>query len=193
VHAGDLASGSHLLESLEPTREVLVFQAEAAIFGGDDAEAARRVERGLAIPASIRFPPPEASSWRDGFSGVEGRCHRLSRGDALLQRMLTALNAYLKGTGASAGEGIRDLHQLTRGEKAVDIEPAAYWHHWLYSRVLPESGEDVDDRGTIFGKSLKILQERASRIDAPAQRSSFLWQGRWNRMIMEEARERKLL
>jgi hypothetical protein len=51
----------------------------------------------------------------------------------------------------------------------------------------------VDDKVTVLGKSLKSLQERASRIDAPAERSSFLWRNWWNRKIMEEARERKLV
>jgi hypothetical protein len=193
VHAGEPEAGSRLLESLGATREVMFFRAEAALFARASDEAARFVEAGLGIPPDARFPAPEATCWRDGFAGVEGRCHRLSRGDALVQRALAALQAYLKAKSPAAGEGIRELHQITRGGKAVDIDPSAYWHHYLYSLVLPESGEDVDDRGTIFGKALKILQERASRIDAPAQRSSFLWQSRWNRMIMEEARERKLL
>ena len=53
--------------------------------------------------------------------------------------------------------------------------------------------EEVDDKVTVLSKSLKTLQERASRIDAPGERSSFLWRNRWNRMIMEEARNRKLV
>jgi len=91
-------------------------------------------------------------------------------------------------------EGIGELHQLTRGEKSLEVDPAVYWFNYLYSRVLPEaSSEEVDDKVTVLSKSLKSLQERASRIDAPAERSSFLWRNRWNRMIMEEARERKLV
>ncbi len=193
VHGEEPEAGERLLESLPPSREVQVYRAEAALFADEPADAARAVEEGLRMQAGFQFPPPEAMSWRDGYAGAEGRCHRLSRGDALLHRTLAALQAYLKAGTEAAAEGIRDLHQITRGEKAADIDPAAYWHHYLYSLVLPESGEDVDDRGTIFGKALKILQQRASRIDAPAQRSSFLWRSRWNRRIMEEARERKLL
>ncbi len=51
----------------------------------------------------------------------------------------------------------------------------------------------MDDKETVLGKALKSLQERASRIDAPSERSSFLSQNRWNRRIMDEARERKLV
>jgi tetratricopeptide (TPR) repeat protein len=193
VHGGEIAAGTRLLESLEPSREVLIFLAEGALFAETLEDAVRHVQKGLSLPLPDGFAPPEAMCWRDGFAGVEGRCFRLSRGDALVQRTLSSLSAYLKGLGGSPAEGIQELHQLTRGEKALEVDPSAYWHHYLYSRVLPETGEDVDDRGTIFGKALKSLQERASRIDGPAQRSSFLWRSRWNRMIMEEARERKLL
>ena len=74
------------------------------------------------------------------------------------------------------------------------MDPAVHGVNHLYSRVLPEAGsEEVDDKVTVLSKSLKSLQERTSRIDAPAERNSFLWRNRGNRMIMEEARERKLV
>jgi tetratricopeptide (TPR) repeat protein len=194
LHGGELSVGIRLLESLPPKREVLLFLAEGALFSGDLENASLYAERGIGRPSEFRFPPPEAVSWRDGFASVEGRCYRLSRGDAFVQRTLAGLRAYLQGLRGFAAEGIRELHQLTRGEKSVDVDPSAYWFHYLYSQVLPEAGgEEVDDKGTILSKALKSLQERASRIDGPAQRSSFLWRGRWNRLIMEEARERKLL
>ncbi len=194
VHEGELGVGIRLLESLPPTREVLLFLAEGALFANDVENASLYVERGISRPPEFRFAAPEAVSWRDGFASVEGRCYRLSRGDAFVQRTFTGLRAYLQGMRGFADEGIRELHQLTRGEKSVDVDPSAYWFHYLYARVLPEAGgEEVDDKGTILGKALKSLQERASRIDGPAQRSSFLWRSRWNRLIMEEARERKLL
>lgn len=194
LHQGELTSGTRLLESIAQTREVLLFEAEGSLFSGGLENASLYVERGLAQEVSLRFPPPEGISWHDGFSGVEGRCFRLGRGDALVQRTLFALRAYLQGLRGFPDRGIRELHQLTRGEKAADEDPAAFWFNYLYAMVLPEAGtEDVDDKVTILGKSLKSLQERASRIDAPAQRSSYLWRSRWNRMIMEEARERKLV
>jgi hypothetical protein len=194
VHGGEATAGVRLLESLPPTREVLLFLAEAALFSDDLANAALYVDRGLDRAGEFRFPPPEAVCWRDGFAGVEGRCFRLTRGDALLHRTLSALRAFLQGRRGFAAQGIRELHQLTRGEKAMDGDPAAYWFHYLYARVLPDAGgEELDDKGTILGKALKSLQERASRIDGPAQRSSFLWRARWNRLVMEEARERKLV
>jgi len=194
VHSGDLQTGARLLESLSQSREVLLFLAESALFSESLENASLYVERGLALPWSVRYPSPEGVPWRDGFTAVEGRCFRLSRGDAFLRRTLSALRAYLLGMRGFPQEGIGELHQLTRGEKSLEVDPAVYWFNYLYSRVLPEaSSEEVDDKVTVLSKSLKSLQERASRIDAPAERSSFLWRNRWNRMIMEEARERKLV
>lgn len=86
-----------------------------------------------------------------------------------------------------------ELHKLTRSERSVEEDPNGYWYNYLYAVILPEtSGEEVDDKETVLSKAVKSLQERASRIDAPSQRSSFLSRNRWNRRIMEEARERKL-
>ena len=102
------------------------------------------------------------------------------------------MRAYLLGLRGFRDEAIRELHQLTRGQKSLEEDPRAAWFNYLYSQVLPEAGsEEVDDKVTVLSKSLKTLQERASRIDAPGERSSFLWRNRWNRMIMEEAREQK--
>lgn len=195
LHQGEHASGTRLLESLsQQTREVLLFQAEGSLFSGGLENASLYVERSLALQGEARFPPPEGIPWWDGFSCVEGRCFRLSRGDAFLHRTLVGLRAYLLGLRGFTAEGIKELHQLTRGPKAVEEDPGFYWFHYLYCQILPEAdSNEVDDKMTVLSKSLKSLQERASRIEAPAERSSFLWRNRWNRMIMEEARDRKLV
>jgi tetratricopeptide (TPR) repeat protein len=83
VYAGDAAAGTVRFERLEATREVLLFQAEAAFFAGDPGAASSALERGLAMPAESVFPPPHGGCWRDGFlwpgrtracSGSSSRC-----------------------------------------------------------------------------------------------------------------------
>jgi tetratricopeptide (TPR) repeat protein len=195
LHKDERESGTRLLESLaRQTREVLLFLAEGCLFSDALENASLYIERALALSTESRFPAPEGIIWQDGFSPVEGRCFKLSRGSALLQRTLLGMRAYLLGLRGFRDEGIRELHQLTRGQKSLEEDPRAAWFNYLYSQVLPEAGsEEVDDKVTVLSKSLKTLQERASRIDSPAERSSFLWRNRWNRMIMEEARNRKLV
>ncbi len=195
LHQEELAAGTRLLESLSAqTREVLLYLAEGCLFSAGLENASLYLERALSLPAESRFPAPEGITWQDGFTPVEGRCFRLGRGGALMQRSLLGMRAYLLGIRGFRAEAIRELHQLTRGQKSLEEDPRSAWFNYLYSQVLPEAGtEEVDDKVTVLSKSLKTLQERASRIDAPADRSSFLWRHRWNRLIMEEARERKLV
>ena len=194
IYKGELDHGLRLLRDLAPTREGLLFLAEGCLFSNELESASAHCEQALALPEDFHFPFAETSSWTDGFSSVEGRCFRLSRDGAFLRRSLSAMRACLLGLRGASEEGIRELHKLTRSERSVDEDPNGYWYNYLYSMVLPESGgQEMDDKETILGKALKSLQERASRIDAPSERSSFLSRNRWNRRIMDEARQRKLV
>jgi hypothetical protein len=195
LHIGETASGIRLLDSLpRQTPELLLFLSEGCLFSGALENASLYIDRALALSNVARFPAPEGISWQDGFSPLEGRCFKLSRENALMRKTLLGMRAYLLGLRGFPDEGIRELHRLTRGQKALEDDPRAAWFNYLYSQVLPEiASEEVDDKVTVLSKSLKSLQERASRIDTPTERSSFLWRNRWNRMIMEEARNRKLV
>jgi hypothetical protein len=191
TYAGDPATGAARLERLEVTREVHLFQAEAALFGGDLSGATLAVERGLAAPAESVFPPPHGACWRDGFAGLEGRCFSLARSGTCIQRQLDALHGHLLAHRGSAAEGARILGDLVRGVRPSDLDPAVPLYTYLYADALPEESGD-DDKATVLARALKGLQERASRIDAPADRSAFLNRNRWNRTIMEQARARRL-
>jgi hypothetical protein len=73
-------------------------------------------------------------------------------------------------------------------------DPNAYLYAYFYSLVLPEDSlEEGDDKATVLSRSLKSLQERASRIDLPPHKSAFLSSNYWNRRIMEDARERRII
>jgi tetratricopeptide (TPR) repeat protein len=194
LYQGSLSQGIGTLEKREQSREVLFFLAEGCLFAGELENAFLYVERALAMNVDPRFPTPAVPGWRDGFSCIEGRCFRLSRNDALLRRSLAGLRAYLLGLRGFSTEAAGELHALTRGGKPVEEDPNAYVAHYLYSLVLPDSGSaELDDKATVLGKSLKGMQERSSRIDAPAERSAFLTRNLWNRRIMEDARSRKLV
>jgi tetratricopeptide (TPR) repeat protein len=194
LYLGDLPRGIACLERLEPCREVLLFLAEGLLLSREPERALQRAQQALSLPDDGRFPPPLGPGWKDGFWCVEGRCFRLSRSDALLRRSLSGFRAYLLGLTGSPAEAARELHGLTRGGKQVEEDPSAFMAHYLYSLVLLDSAPDqLDDKATVLGKALKGLQERASRIDTPVQRSAFLTLNLWNRRIMEDARARKLV
>jgi tetratricopeptide (TPR) repeat protein len=194
LYLGDVQSASRYLEKLEKSAEVFYFLAESSLFSHNLKNASRFAEQALESAGPSAFPPPEGVSWRDGFSSVEGRCFSLSRDNAFFRRGVRALTGCLLGMRGSAKEAIRELHRLTRGEEALGEDPGSYLHAYFYSLVLPElSTEEGDDKTTILSKSVKGLQGRASRIEAPAHKSAFLTASYWNRRIMEDARQRKLI
>jgi hypothetical protein len=103
------------------------------------------------------------------------------------------MRGYLRCIGGSAKEEIAALQQLSRGDKVQPEDPYSYLYGYLYSLVLPGSGtEDLDDRDTVLSRTLAQLQEKAGRIESPAHRISFLTKNRWNRLLMEDAKARRL-
>jgi hypothetical protein len=191
AYDGAPEAGAARLARLEPTREVLLFLAEAALFAGDPEAAAREVERGLAAAEATVFPPPHGGCWRDGFLALEGRCYSLARPGAFLGRQLAALRGHLLARRGFAAEAARELGALVHGGRSSDNDPCVHRYlHW-YADALPEKGGD-DDKLTVLAKALKGLQERGSRIGSPAPRSAFLHANRWHRAIMDDARARHL-
>jgi hypothetical protein len=194
LYQGDAARAIGRLQRLVPGREVLYFLAEAWLFARDTENAFACAEQGLALADDGRLPPPLSTAWKDGSWCIEGRVFRLGRNDALLRRGLAALRAYLLALRGSPADAARELHGLTRGGRQAEEDPYAYLSHYLYALVLLDSAPDqLDDKSTVLAKSLKGLQERASRIDTPSERSAFLTRSLWNRRIMDDARGRKLL
>lgn len=191
AYAGRAADGAARLERLEPTREVLLFLAEAAYFDGDSARAMLAAERGLGAPSDSSFPPPHGGCWRDGFLAFEGRCFSLARSQTCLQRQLGALHGHLAARRGDPAGAARELGELVHGVRPDDNDPNLPLYQYLYADALPEESGD-DDKVTVLAKALKGLQERASRIEAPAQRSAYLRVNRWNQDILREARARRL-
>ncbi len=191
VYADAIEAGAARLERLEPTREVRLFLAEASLFGGDLAAAEAHAERGLAMAPATAFPSPHGGCWRDGFLALEGRCFSLARSGTFLGRQLGALHGHLLARRGARSEAVGELGALVHGVRPSDNDPALHRYLHLYADALPERyGED--DKVTVLAKALKGLQERASRIDAPAERTAFLHANRWHRAIMDEARSRHL-
>lgn len=194
LYQGDVTCAMRYLERLDPSRETLYFLAEGALFSENFENASLFAERGIAAATPHLFPPPEGVSWRDGFSSIEGRCFPLGRDDAFLLRGIRALTGFSLGLRGYTKDAVRELHRLTRGEDSADKDPHAYLYAYLYSLILPEyATEEGDDKTTILSKSLKGLQERASRIEFPAHKIAFMGSNYWNKRIMQDSKKRKLL
>jgi hypothetical protein len=194
LYQGDAVSATRYLERMDQGKEALFFLSEAALLAGNLENASLYAERALARSEAAAFPPPEGVGWRDGFVSTEGRCFRLSRGDAFFRRQVRATAGYLLGLRGLSRGAVLELHKLTRGEDSREDDPNAYLHAYLYSLVLPEdSADEGDDKTTVLSRSLKGLQERASRIELPSHKSAFLASNYWNRRIMDDAREKRIV
>lgn len=194
VLGGSVPQGIGLLSALPENAETLAFRAEALLLCGRTEEAAACIERAAALPAESVFPPAESPGWSDGAASVEGRCFPFSRDGTLRRRELAALRAHLDCLRGDAARGIRDLRALTRGERAGSSDPEAYLRQYLYFLSLPVDGAgEGDDRRTVLGRCLRMLQERAGRIGSLADRESFLTRNSWNARIMEDARAHRLI
>jgi len=190
---GSVREGIELLSTLPQNSETLEFLVEAQLLCGRTEEAASCAEKAMAMPAESGFPSVESPSWIDGAYGVEGRCFAYLRGGALRRKELSALRAHLSCVRGASSRGVAELREIVRGEKSGDTDPESYLRQYLYFLSLPaDATEEGDDKWTVLSRCLRMLQERAGRIESPADRASFLSRNRWNARIMEEAKARRL-
>jgi hypothetical protein len=194
AYKGDTRLAFLLLESGQEKREGLYFLAEASFLRGDYAGGLEFCIRALSVPGESSLFPGERPLWSDGFSSLEGRCYSLFADGALLVRLIKAFQAFLLGLTGNTKQGIAQLYSLTRGEKLPPVDPYLSLYHYYYASTLPEVGRgQVDDGLTVLNKALKLLQQRASRIENSSLRWQYLHKNLWNARLFEDSQRRNLL
>ncbi|MFP4427046.1 MAG: hypothetical protein ACLFPP_11375 [Spirochaetaceae bacterium] len=133
------------------------------------------------------FHPIYRLSWESGFTAVEDLVETDTPRTANL--LLFALNAWFKAQRGELGIAREELHWLTRVERVSQYDLYRPTYLYLYSDVLPLEGEaETEDRQTVLGKSVKLLQERTSRLDRSGDKERYLHSNRWNRLLIREAK-----
>jgi tetratricopeptide (TPR) repeat protein len=174
--------------------ESKLFLAEAHYFNQEFDQALAVLRQALALPQPPITFPGEQVIWSHGFASVEGRCFDLLNNDALLKRLIQAFQAYLWGVQGNTEQGVEMLYSITRSEKLPQTDPYLSLYHLFYASILPEvRHREMDDGITVFGKALKLLQQRASRIDDSQVRWNFLNQNLWNARLLEAAKNKNLI
>ena len=194
IYIGQIEDGVRILEGMEANQESCLFMSEAFYFQKRYNEALSCLA--ALTPARDRvFPyPGERVFWYDGFVSIEGRCLFLERDETLLERLSHSFKAYLLAILGDRGEASDELQAATRLTKLNDLDFFNSLYLYFYSQTLPEYGEEeAVDRLTVLNKALRLLQERAGRIESVDQRSMFLSKNRWNKILMDEAQKRRLL
>ena len=133
------------------------------------------------------FHPAYRLSWETGFTAVEDLVETDT--PRTVNLFLFALHAWFKAQRGELSVAREELHWLTRVERVSQYDISRPIYLYLYSDVLPVEAEaETEDRRTVLGKSVKLLQERTSRLDRSGDKERYLHSNRWNRLLIREAK-----
>ena len=196
AYGGELETAEGILGEAAEHWEKAFFLSECSFFARNYGRALEHCDRALTLEEGTAQDlfPGERVRWLDGFRDVEGRCFELLRENALVRRILQSFQAYLWGLEGSSERGIEQLQMITRGGRIPASDPYQSLYTYFYACTLPEVRKtELDDSLTVLSKSLKLLQQRASRIDDSSERWRYLSNNYWNSLLFAEAKKRKMI
>jgi len=196
AYGGKLETAEGILGQLEDHWEKFFFLSECSFFMSNYGRALEHCDRAITLEQGSlqEVFPGERVGWVDGFRDVEGRCFELLRENALVRRILQSFQAYLWGLEGSSERGIEQLQMITRGGRIPPSDPYQSLYTYFYACTLPEVRKtELDDSLTVLSKSLKLLQQRASRIDDSSERWQYLSNNYWNSLLFAEAKKKKMI
>ncbi|UCF99428.1 MAG: hypothetical protein JSV89_07790 [Spirochaetaceae bacterium] len=196
AYGGKVDTAEGILGGLEDDWEKLYFTSECSFLKRDYGRALESCDRAINLNQSSAQEvfPGERVSWIDGFRDVEGRCFELLRENAMVRRLLQSFQAYLWGLEGSSERGIEQLQMITRGGRIPPSDPYQSLYTYFYACTLPEVRKsELDDSLTVLSKALKLLQQRASKIDDSSERWQYLSNNYWNSLLFAEAKKKKMI
>jgi hypothetical protein len=192
AYRGAPKRGLEIVDAAAGAAEGTLFRVEALILLGQFGDAAKAASAAPDPAARASFRPGEAIAWDSGFANIEDRSS--DPADGVITHLLAAFAAYAQAEHGEPTAGIEILHGLTRAGGSAIRDPYAALYLLLYSEILPENGgEDIEDMVTILGKAVKHLQERTSRIDNYADKTSYLRRNHWNAFLTHKAKRYNLV
>lgn len=196
AYGGYPEKGIDILRNLKQDSEVLYFLSEASYLCGQYKRALHYIHEALntereMIHVSLKSDNIE---WDTGFSSVEDRALKTPDGQGILFHLIKAFRGFLLGLNGNTEEGFNEISRLYHEEKLSDIDPYNSLYYLYNTLILPErEGETELDRLTLLSKSLRFLQQFASRIREPHHKQAFMRDNYWNRILLNEARKDKLV
>jgi len=172
-----------------------LFEIEAAYLAGDYKKA---------LELSLEYENPflknnflyaEQADWRSGFA----QCEHLYFINGEIQTRIISLYHSLalsrisaKGS-AQSEESIAGIQGILRDERLCEIDPLDSVYFYSKYRILEQAGANQVDLSTAVSMAFKRLQRRAGRIEDIETRRQYLYEPRWNRELMQAAKEFKLI
>ena len=174
--------------------EERLFVAEGLIRDGDFGQALVELEAAENQEAAVDRWPRLGVCWDNGFAPLEDLVMANRGGNSELLRIIRAFRGWTLAHLDRQDEAATVFYGLTRGNDGLTVDPYTGLYTYLYSSILPrERSRDREDRLTVLSKSVKLLQERTSRIDDYRDKTRFLRYNVWNRRLMDVAREHNLV
>lgn len=178
----------------EMTAEEQFFVAEALITQNKYHQALELLDAAEQEERNAPRWPRLGVCWDNGYAPMEDLLIADRAGRSELVRMIQAFRAWMLSLTDRQDEAVEILYRLTRGADGLSEDPYAGLFNYLYACILPaERSADRDDRTTVLGKSVKLVQERMSRIDDYRDKMRYLRSNTWNRRLMEAARSHNLV
>lgn len=178
----------------EMTAEEKLFVAEARITRNEYREALELLDAAEEQERDVPRWPRLGVCWDNGYAPMEDLLIADQVGRSELLRMIQAFRAWMLALTDRQDEAVSMLYRLTRGDDGLSVDPYAGLFNYLYACILPtERSADRDDRTTVLGKSVKLVQERMSRIDDYRDKMRYLRSNTWNRRLMDAARRHNLV
>jgi hypothetical protein len=169
-----------------------LFEIEGAYLAGDYS---RTADLAAALVESLpgeSFVYTEQPDWHSGFAQCE---LLLLPSREFWDRMVLVYQALALCRLSSSGgtEALRIMQRVLRDERLSEMDPGDAFYFYAWYQVLQESGAAQVDMNTAVSMAFKRLQRRASRIDDPKIRQTYLTQPYWNSALSLAAKEYKLI
>jgi hypothetical protein len=169
-----------------------LFAIEGAYLAGDYSRTADLAAALVEALPRESFVYTEQPDWRSGFAQCE---LLLLPSREFWDRMVLVYQALalcrLSGSGGT--EALRIMQRVLRDERLAEMDPGDAFYFYAWYQVLQESGAAQIDMNTAVSMAFKRLQRRASRIDDPKIRQTYLTQPYWNSALSLAAKEYKLI
>ena len=179
------------LSSAPDTAESRLFAAEALDISDRADDALERLQAELLYPAT-KHAPVIRPCWTSGFAGIEDLVHRPA--NSILKQLVESFTGYLLGRTGETEHAIAVLRECTRTVKSAANDPHAPLYYFWYSSVLPhQKTSRYDDPSTEIGRSVKIVQQRLSRIEQHTHKLDYRNRNRWYHRLFDEARKHNLV
>jgi len=175
------------------SQDGLLFKAEAALLCKDHEVARACANAYLLLPASIHSHNPECVSWKSGFSMVEDRVIGNPGEEPVGRKLARVFRGLALAELGSPREALVDLYHMAKEERISPCDPYDALYFRALFLMLRHAGTPEVDRGTVLSIAFKRLQKRASHIDDPETKRSYINLNRWNGALFAEAKAGNLI